>query len=418
MNGFAVFGNIVFSLSPNRTEMLPKHYAVCENGICSGVFPELPAKYAGIRVDDFGDMLIIPGYVDLHTHAAQYRNLGLGMGSRLLDWLEKYTFPEEAAFASEEYASSVYECFAKELRSGFTTRVCILATVHVPATLLLADIMEKTGLRCLAGKVNMDRNCPGFIREEDAAASLRDTEEWLAAQNGRFQNVSPVITPRFVPSCSRELLEGLGKTADLYKLPVQSHLSETRDEVAWVGDLHPEAKCYGEIYDRSGLLGPGSVMAHCVYLTQGDRELIKRSGAFIAHCPTSNSNLQSGVAPVCEYLAEGMNIGLGSDISGGHTLDMADVIREAISASELRAAEDKNARPLSMNEAFYMGTRGGGAFFGKVGAIEAGFEFDAVAAVDGLPPGDATLIERFEKFICSSSGADVRAKYVRGKRLF
>ena len=418
MEGFAVFGNIIWSSGPDRSELRPGHYAVCEDGLCSGVFRELPSRFDGIRTDDFGDLLIFPGYTDLHLHASQYMNMGLGMDSELLDWLERYTFPQEAAFAREDYARRVYGLFAEELRSGFTTRACVFSTVHVPATLILSDMLERTGLRCMVGKVNMDRNCPDNIREKDAASSLKDTENWLALAEGRYENVSPIISPRFVPSCSGELLRGLGKTARARSLPVQSHLSENPAELEWVAGLHPECGCYGEVYEKFGLTGPRTVMAHCVYLTERDRELIKTGGTFIAHCPTSNSNLGSGIAPAAACLADGMNIGLGSDISGGHTTDMAEVIREAIRVSKLlRRQKPEGPKALGCEEAFFMATRGGGAFFGKAGAFEPGFEFDAVVA-DDTAAGDYTPRERFEKFIHTASSRNIRAKYVRGRRLF
>ena len=312
MSDFAIRGNIIFSAAADQLHLLPGGFLVCEDGHCAGVFSELPERCDGMEIRDHGDALVIPGYTDLHLHASQFENLGLGMDEELLGWLEKYTYPAEVAFADEAFASAAYDRFTEALRRSFTTRAVIFATVHGPATLHLMEKLEKSGLRCLVGKVSMDRNSPEALRESSARAALEAVEDWLAAAAGRFENVSPVLTPRFVPSCSRELLEGLGALADLYGLPVQSHLSENPDEVAWVRSLHPECGSYADVYRSAGLLGPDVVMAHCVYLEEKEIGMLRDTGTMVAHCPVSNTNLRSGIAPVRRFLDEGIRLGLGS----------------------------------------------------------------------------------------------------------
>ena len=421
MTPFALRGNLIWTSEPGALELRPAAYAVCgADGRCAGVFDALPAAFSALPVRDLGDALIVPGCSDLHTHAAQYRDMGLGMDHELIGWLSDLTYPEEARFADAAFAREVYGRFAQELRRGFTTRACIFASAHREATEILMELLDKTGLKTLVGKVNMDRNAPDFLREPDAASAVADTDRWIAETAERFENAKPILTPRFVPSCTPEAMAGLGALKRKWGLPAQSHLDETPEEVAWVRELCPDAESYAAVYDRDGLLGPDTVMAHCIYLTDGELALMKRRGAFIAHCPASNSNVRSGIAPIRRYLDEGMNVGLGTDISGGHTLDMAQAVRDALSVSRLLwRLGGGEYRHLTAAEAFWLATAGGGAFFGRVGRFEPGYEFDAVAVDDGgwRWPGD-DLHTRFQKFIYTARAENVVAKYVAGRKLF
>ena len=344
MEPFILRGNYIWSEGPAELRLMPRAWGVCDDkGRCAGVFGVLPAEYAGLPVRDLGEALILPGYSDLHTHAAQYRHMGLGMDYELIGWLSRLTYPEEARFADEDFSRRVYGRFAEELRAGFTTRACIFASAHRRGTEVLMELLEQTGLRTLVGKVNMDRNAPDYIREPSPEAALSDTERWLSETAGRFRNTGPILTPRFVPSCAPETLAGLGRMRKARHVPVQSHLDETPEEVAWVRELCPDSPSYAAVYEEAGLLGPDTVMAHCIYLTEPEIELMRESGTFIAHCPASNMNVRSGIAPVRKYIDMGLNIGLGTDISGGHSLDMAQAVRDALSASRLlwRLGEEK-----------------------------------------------------------------------------
>ncbi|MBQ3405268.1 MAG: amidohydrolase family protein, partial [Oscillospiraceae bacterium] len=213
MADFAIFGDIVYAPAPGEPVLCKDSWAVCENGVCSGVFPELPDRYAGIDRDVFSGKLIIPGYTDLHLHAPQYRNIGLGMDLQLMQWLEQLTYPEEARFSDSAYADTVYGELADSLKAGSTVRACIFSSRHTPSTVLLMDRLEASGLCSYVGKVNMDCLCADIIREKDHQASLHATYEWLECIEGRYERTRPIITPRFVPCCSRPLMEGLGKLA-------------------------------------------------------------------------------------------------------------------------------------------------------------------------------------------------------------
>lgn len=420
MKAFALHGDFYWSLTPQKLAVRPDAYAVCDaEGKCAGVFDALPEEYKDLPVKDYAGKMIIPGYCDLHLHAGQYRNVGRGMDLELLEWLEKLTFPEEARFADLAYADEVYEAFTEDLRRGFTTRACIFATLHTPATVRLMEKLERTGLRTMVGKVNMDRNSPDYLCETSAEQALEDTEQWLAAIAGRFRNTAPILTPRFVPACTPELLEGLAALAECYGLPVQSHLDENPEEVKWVRQLHPEAENYAAVYDNAGLLGPDTLMAHCIYMNEAEKKLMKERGAWVVHCPASNINLSSGIAPIRTYMDMGLNIGLGSDISGGHVLDMAAIVRRTLEVSKLLFRLEGVEPRLKAAEAFYLGSRGGGAFFGKVGAFEPGYDFDAVVVDDSREPDPDTDADgRFERMVYRIRNRDIRAKFVAGKKVY
>ena len=416
-------GNIISSRSRTELEICEKSYLVCEDGKVEGIYRTLPFRLGGYPIRDFGDCLIIPGLVDLHTHAPQYPFRGTAMDLELLDWLEVHTFPEETKYGEMEYAKKAYGIFAENMRKSAVTRACIFATVHRPATMMLMDLMEKSGLVTRVGKVNMDRNAPEGLCEgtED---SLAETEAWLRDASGRnYENTSPILTPRFVPSCTDRLMEGLGELQEKYSLPVQSHLSENPEEIAWVKELCPWSEFYGDVYDHFGLFGGGgpTIMAHCVYSGEEEIRRMKENGVFVAHCPESNMNVSSGIAPVKRYLDEGIHVGLGSDVAAGSTENMFAAMAHAVRASKLRwRIQDSSRKPLTAEEVFYMATRGGGAFFGKVGNFKPGYEFDAVVLDDSRLSGalEMNLRDRLERMIYLGDEREVRAKYVRGKELF
>lgn len=424
MNGpvFILRGNIVYSKDQNELNICEHGYLVCRDGQVEGVYRTLPFRLGGNPIHDFGDCLIIPGLVDLHIHAPQYSFRGLGMDMELLEWLETNTFPEEAKYESLEYAKQAYQIFADNMRRSATTRACIFGTVHRPATLLLMDMMEKTGLDTMIGKVNMDRNCPDYIIEE-TEESAGETLEWIKdVLHRKYQNTRPILTPRFTPSCTDELMEELKKLQMRYGLPLQSHLSENQGEIAWVKELCPWAGFYGEAYDRFGLFGADcpTVMAHCVYSGEQEIERMKENGVFIAHCPESNMNVSSGIAPVRTFLEQGLHVGIGSDVAGGSTENLFRAMAHAVQSSKLRwRLTDDRLEALTAEEVFYMATKGGGAFFGKVGSFEKGYEFDAVVLDDSRlkHPQPLDVRSRLERMIYLADEREIRAKYVKGKEI-
>lgn len=415
---FVLKGNICYSKSLNSLETLASGYLVCENGYSAGVFPCLPEKYAALPLFDYGDSMIIPGLVDLHTHAPQYSFRALGMDLELLEWLNTHTFPEETKYENLVYAEKAYARFVDDVKRGPNTRACIFATVHPAATMLLMDMLEASGLVTMVGKVNMDRNSSPDLQETGAEESLRATKAWIEACYS-YRNTTPILTPRFVPSCSDGLLRGLGQLRQEYNLPVQSHLCENKEEIAWVKELCPDAASYADAYARFGLFGTNArtVMAHCVWLSEEESELIRENGVYIAHCPQSNTNLASGIAPVRRFLENGMRVGLGSDVAGGAHTSIFRAMSDAIQVSKLywRFA-DPESKPLTVREAFYLATLGGGSFFGKVGSFGAGYEVDAVVIDDTKlsAPSPLSLEDRLAQIVYLSDDRNIRAKYVQG----
>ena len=277
---FVVKGNIIYSKNPSDLAIYEDAFLVCAEGLTAGIFPELPEEYASFPLYDYGKCLIIPGLVDLHVHAPQYTYRGLGMDKELLDWLQTYAFPEESRYEDPDYAERAYRIFVEKMRTNATTRACIFATAHVPATLLLMEMLEKSGLITYVGKVSMDRNAPAPLCEESPAVAEAAVEKWLKTSLKKYKNTKPMLTPRFIPSCTDDLLTSLGRFQKKYHVPVQSHLSENLSEIAWVLELCPYSSDYGEAYEHFGLFGGNAptVMAHGVWPGKREFARIKERG--------------------------------------------------------------------------------------------------------------------------------------------
>ena len=413
-------GNIVSAPVLGKLEVTEKGYLIAEEGVITGVYPVLPEQYAGAAVEDYGDDLIVQSFADLHLHGAQYPMLGMGMDRPLLDWLNAYAFPTEARFADTDYARTVYRQLAHELAARGTTRVCMFASLHTDATLILMDELEKAGITGYVGKVNMDRNAAPGVREESTEESMGETVRWLEAC-GDFQHVKPMLTPRFTPSCTDELMAFLGKLAAERDLPVQSHLSENGAEIDWVRQLHPDCRQYWETYAKYGLWNGRTVMAHCVWSDERERQAMKDAGVTVVHCADSNQNICSGVAPVRVMLNEGLKVALGSDIAGGDHLDMFDVVTSAIRASKARRMMDDWQTPfLTVAEGWYLGTSAGAAYFGEKPGFAAGNPLHAMVLADNaLPqPRPLTPAERLERAVYRRQEGAVRAVWSAGRKIY
>ena len=298
-DSFVIKGNIIWSETNKELKSVENGYLVIKDGIVEGVFNTLPDEHKALDFIDADNDLVVPGLVDLHVHAPQFAFRGTNMDLELMDWLNTYTFPEESKFSDTSYADRVYSYFTDAIKKSATTRMVAFSSLHVEGTLILMDKMEEIGIRSYIGKVNMDRNSPDELREESPEKAAQDTERWLRECVKRgYRYTKPIITPRFVPSCSDELMEKLSKIRKEWRLPVQSHLSENMGEVEFVKELAPWSKFYGDAYDRFGLFGDGCIMAHCVLSGEEEIELMKKNGVFVAHCPESNENIKSGIAPV------------------------------------------------------------------------------------------------------------------------
>ena len=413
-------GDIVFTPTKDNFKVHKNSYMIVDEGKVVGIYEELGEEYKDYPIKDFTDKMIIPGFVDLHLHAPQYPNRGLGLDKELIPWLETYTFPEESKYEDVDYAKKVYSRLIKDLWRYGTTRAVVFSSIHKESTRILMDMFIESGLGAYVGKVNMDRNTVPKLTE-DTQRSIKDTEDIILEYKDKSPIVKPIITPRFVPSCTVELMDGLGQLALKHNVPLQSHLSENTSEVEWVKELHPELANYGSVYDKYNLFGQTkTIMAHCIYNTDEEIEVMARNKVYAAHCPYSNFNLSSGIMPVRVFLDNKIPVGLRTDISGGNSLSIASVMAAAVQASKMKWLEtDKKLRPLTSSEAFFLGTKGGGSFFGKVGSFEEGYDFDALI-IDDSTLGDIdelSLEERIQKFIYIGDDRNIIERYVQGEKV-
>ncbi|KAF8128938.1 hypothetical protein EV363DRAFT_1169538 [Boletus edulis] len=290
---------------------------------------------------------IMPGLVDTHVHACQFPNLGIGGDYELLDWLFEYVFPTEAKFGDHKYAKRAYnDVIDRSIASGTTTS-CYYSSLYLDTTILLADIIHEKGQRAFVGKCNMDWNCPGYYIERTPEDSLEDTKKLikhilgLPLSRANEPLVHPIITPRFALSCSNKLLTELGKLAEqLPHVSIQTHISENRKEVEEAMRRF-DAESYAAVYDRFGLLRNNTVLGHGVWLTEKEMKLIAKRGAGVAHCPTSNFYLSSGMAKVGLLLDHGVKVGLGTDVGGGYNPSILYTIQMASTASKMVAVQAK-----------------------------------------------------------------------------
>ena len=254
MDKMVVKGDIAFTSSKDKLDIYEDAYLIVEDGQVVKISKNLEESYKDYPVEDYTSKLIIPGFIDIHLHAPQYPNMGLGLDKELIPWLETYTFPEEEKYGDLEYSRRVFTRLINDLWRFGTTRSVVFASIHKESTKLLMDLFVESGLGAYVGKVNMDRNNKKELNE-DTNQSILDTEEIIKEYNDKSDLVKPIITPRFVPTCTEGLLEALGNLAIKYKVPVQSHLNENTSEVIWVKELFPNSKNYASVYDDYNLFG-------------------------------------------------------------------------------------------------------------------------------------------------------------------
>lgn len=411
-------GNLIWTEEPGRFRTIKDGYLLIEDGVVAGTAEKRPSE---IDITDFGSSLILPGLYDLHIHAPQYMFAGLFMDDELLQWLDRHTFPLEARFSDKDFASDAYTAFVEDLKNSCTVRASIFGTIHRESTIMLMSLLEESGLHGYVGKVSMDRNSPDILREDTDEAISEEIR--FLEESSSFRNVKPIITPRFIPSCTDHLLSSLGAIAKEWNLPVQTHLDENPSEVEWVRGLCPESRSYADAYDSFGLMDGRSIMAHSVWVTEEEMDILSSHDAWVAHSPSSNMNLSSGIAPVRRFMDRGIKTGLATDTAGGSSLSMFRMITDAIQASKLRwRLVDDALPPLRFSEAFYLASKGGGSFFGKAGSFEPGYAADILILEDSskdmtvLSP-ELSIEEKLEFYAYRSPDRKPLAKYVEGKRV-
>jgi len=390
------------------------------------------------RLVEFGTRhVLVPGLVDLHIHAPQWAQLGKALDEPLEVWLQKYTFPLEARFADTGFATAVYESLVENLIANGTTTAVYFATIHREASLALARICARRGQRALVGRVAMDDpdQCPPYYRDASAEASVAETRAFIDGVRALEQEepalVQPVITPRFLPSCTDAALEGLGRLAAECECHVQTHCSESDWEVGYVRSRF--GRTDAEVLDRFGLLREGAVLAHSNLVTASDLGLIAERGSAIGHCPLSNAYFANAVLPVRQALDAGARVGLGTDISGGYSPSIFEAARHAMVAARLLEsgvdptllADERGtqAARITAIEAFWLATAGGGEAIGlPVGRFEPGCHFDALVLDLDAPgsnivswPGLDTPRDLFEKIVLHAGRQNVAAVWVGGR---
>jgi guanine deaminase len=388
------------------------------NGIIAAVIAAADPRFAGARAAAArsGDLItlppgcwLLPGFVDLHIHAPQYPQLGAALDVPLETWLHKYTFPLEARYANLDFAARAYGQLIDDLAANGTTTAVMFATIHEAATRLLAGLAMDKGIRAYVGKVVMDdpAACPSYYRDVSAAQAEAETRALIAFIRGDPRNsegrVKPVITPRFIPSCSDDALARLGALARETHCHVQTHCSESDWEHGFVLTRHGRSDT--ESLDSFGLLTRRTVLAHSNHVSAADMDLIKARGAGIAHCPLSNAYFANAVFPLRAALEKGLRVGLGSDIAGGPSASIFDGMRMAVAASRMLEdgvdarkprGERGSAAParVSWREAFYLATAGGADVLEQnSGRFAAGQSFDAIVIDTAAEAGTVRLIE-------------------------
>jgi guanine deaminase len=393
---------------------------ITEFGPADRIARELPP---GTEIRNFGkDALISAGFIDSHVHFPQTPMIA-AYGTQLLDWLNKYTYPTELKYADKEFARDVARVFLQEnLRNGITTS-CVYCTVHPQSVDALFEEAEKLGLRLAAGKVLMDRNAPGGLRDT-AQSGYDESQALIAKWHGRGRLLY-AITPRFAGTSSPEQLAAAGRLwREHPECLMQTHMAENRDEVAWIRELFPDRRNYLDIYDHHGLCGQRAVFGHGIWLEEAELQRLHASGAAIAHCPTSNFFLGSGAFDLARALRSErpVRVGLGTDIGAGTSFSTLATLGAAYKAAQL------NRQTLSAGHAYYLATRGGARALyldDRIGSIAPGMEADLVVLdMRSTPLIDFRMNQAkdfAEQLFIQMTLADdraVQATYVAGKRIY
>jgi guanine deaminase len=377
----------------------------------------LAALPAGIDVVDRRGTLILPGFVDAHVHYSQ-TDVIASAGHNLLDWLERYTFPEEARFAEPAHAAEVAEFFLDELLRNGTTTAMVFGTVHRASADAFFAAAAKRNLRMVAGQVMMDRHCPEGLRNREADGG-RDARELIERWDGNGR-LHYAITPRFAVTSSDSQLALAGELARAFpKAFVHSHLAENVEEVKWVRSLYPACRSYTDVYDHFGLLRERAIYAHCLHLDAADRKRMAASGAAAAFCPTSNLFLGSGLFDLAAADDAGMPFALATDVGGGTSFSLLRTMQEAYKVAQLQGQR------LTALRAFYLATLGGAHALrldDRIGSFRPGREADFIVLDPAATPllarraaAARNLEERLFAWMILGDERAVRETYVMGR---
>lgn len=309
--------NLLNPISSQKTDLLPDHVITWDNGIITSVEPYNPALHRDC--EDHRNAICSPGFIDIHVHLSQFRIRG-NYRPALLPWLQEVVFPEEARSSDFSYARQLAQDFFSALLKAGTTTAVIYTAPFRKATEIAFEIAHRLGFRALIGMTLMDRNSPSDLLQSTAGAyetSLDLFDTW----HGKSPLLDYIFTPRFAPTCSPELMRLIGDFASSRSAWIQTHLAENPDELRWVREIFG-LESYTAVYEKFGLLGPHSILAHAIHLSDDEIRLLADSDSRIAHCPDSNFYLKSGEFPLSRLKAAGLKIALGSDVGAGSSLSM------------------------------------------------------------------------------------------------
>lgn len=403
------------------------------------------------------DGFFFPGFIDTHIHASQYPNAGIFGKSTLLDWLTTYTFPLEASLGGHgplaqpgtteteqngdvppskrqkldhmQRASTVYSKVVSRTLSHGTTTASYFATISVPATNLLADIAHQQGQRAYIGRVCMDHpdTCPEYYRDETPEQSISNaisSIQHIQELDPEGELIAPIVTPRFAPSCQDETLHKLGQLAQEQNLRVQTHISENKGEIELVKHLFPDRASYTDVYDHAGLLTDRTILAHGIHLSDEELATIRARKSKISHCPASNSAIGSGFCPVRKLLDSGIDVSLGTDVSGGYSVTMLESVRQACLVSRQLGYLNGGDKKWNIGdiEGLWLATVGGAkcvGMAGRLGGFEEGMLFD-VQEID-LTNGPVDIFgwetweEKVNKWVWNGDDRNVKRVWVGGR---
>ena len=383
-----------------------------------GLASDLRHRHPEAPVTDHGSHLILPGFIDAHVHYPQTAIIA-SWGKRLIDWLNTYTFPEESRFNDPAYASEIAKRFFDLSLAHGTTTVASYCTSHPASVDAFFEEAQYRNLCAVAGKTCMDRNAPDTLTDT-AQSAYDDSKRLLEKWHGQAR-LTYAITPRFSPTSTREQLEALGALwSEHPECPMQTHLAEQHDEIQWVQDLFPEARDYLDTYEKAGLLGPGALFGHAIYLTQRERDRLRETGAALAHCPTSNTFIGSGLFDMDGLTRDRQTIGLATDTGGGSSFSMLRTMAAAYEIAQLKT------RALHPAELLWLATAGSAKALRldtKIGTLAPGFEADLtilnLASTEAIAQRHAradTIWEAIFPTIMMGDDRAIAQVYIAGER--
>ena len=341
--------------------------------IATGTADDIQSSYPDASVTDYGDALILPGFIDAHAHYPQTAMIA-SWGKRLIDWLNGYTFPEEMRFHDAAYAAEIAKTYFDLTLANGTTTTTSFCTIHPESVDAYFSEAQGRGLRAVGGKTCMDRNAPDGLRDT-AQSAFDDSKTLLAKWHGK-NRLTYAVTPRFSPTSTREQLNALGALwAEHPDCLMQTHLSEQTEEIAWVRELFPEARDYLDTYEAAGLIGPGALFGHAIHLTDRERARLLETGSSLVHCPTSNTFIGSGLFDMDGLMRAGQIVGLATDTGGGSSFSMLRTMAAAYEVGQL------NGHALHASELIWLATAGSARALrlqDKVGTLAPGFAADLV----------------------------------------